>query len=334
MILVLNKDISPQQDARLTAYLEGLGLTAARQLCQGKTILLLSGQTDRADTGILSSLPMVESVLPLADPLPLASRRSHPADTVVQVGDVFIGGGHFCLMAGPCTVESEEQLLSIARSVQAAGAQLLRGGAYKPRTSPYAFAGLGEEGLRLLAEAGREFQLPTVSEITDAALLPQFEEIDILQVGARNMQNYTLLQALGRQPKPILLKRGLAATYEEWLASAEYILREGNPHVILCERGIRSYQSGTRATLDLAAIPVMQGLTHLPLLVDPSHASGAAGWIPALGRAAIAAGAGGLMVEVHTNPAQALSDGEQALLPQDFARLAADAHKIWGLLHP
>ena len=174
----------------------------------------------------------------------------------------------------------------------------------------------------------------TVSEITDAALLPQFEEIDILQVGARNMQNYTLLQALGRQPKPVLLKRGLAATYEEWLASAEYILREGNPHVILCERGIRSYQSGTRATLDLAAIPVMQGLTHLPVLVDPSHASGAAGWIPALGRAAIAAGAGGLMVEVHTNPAQALSDGEQALLPQDFARLAADARKIWGLLHP
>ena len=218
--------------------------------------------------------------------------------------------------------------------LKAAGATILRGGTYKPRTSPYAFAGLGEEGLRLLAEAGREFQLPTVSEITDAALLPQFEEIDILQVGARNMQNYTLLQALGRQPKPVLLKRGLAATYEEWLASAEYILREGNPHVILCERGIRSYQSGTRATLDLAAIPVMQGLTHLPVLVDPSHASGVAGWIPALGRAAIAAGAGGLMVEVHTNPAQALSDGEQALLPQDFARLAADAHKIWGLLHP
>lgn len=265
---------------------------------------------------------------------PLAARTAHPEGTVIPVGSAAIGGENLTLIAGPCAVESREQLFATAAAVKAAGATILRGGTYKPRTSPYAFAGLGEEGLRLLAEAGREFQLPTVSEITDAALLPQFEEIDILQVGARNMQNYTLLQALGRQPKPVLLKRGLAATYEEWLASAEYILREGNPHVILCERGIRSYQSGTRATLDLAAIPVMQGLAHLPVLVDPSHASGVAGWIPALGRAAIAAGASGLMVEVHTNPAQALSDGEQALLPQDFARLAADARKIWGLLHP
>ena len=240
---------------------------------------------------------------------PLAARTAHPEGTVIPVGSAAIGGENLTLIAGPCAVESREQLFATAAAVKAAGATILRGGTYKPRTSPYAFAGLGEEGLRLLAEAGREFQLPTVSEITDAALLPQFEEIDILQVGARNMQNYTLLQALGRQPKPILLKRGLAAT-------------------------IRSYQSGTRATLDLAAIPVMQGLTHLPVLVDPSHASGVAGWIPALGRAAIAAGASGLMVEVHPNPAQALSDGEQALLPQDFARLAADARKIWGLLHP
>mgnify|MGYP000818822569 FL=1 len=230
---------------------------------------------------------------------PLAARTAHPEGTVIPVGSAAIGGENLALIAGPCAVESREQLFATAAAVKAAGATILRGGTYKPRTSPYAFAGLGEEGLRLLAEAGREFQLPTVSEITDAALLPQFEEIDILQVGARNMQNYTLLQALGRQPKPVLLKRGLAATYEEWLASAEYILREGNPHVILCERGIRSYQSGTRATLDLAAIPVMQGLTHLPVLVDPSHASGVAGWIPALGRAAIAAGASGLMVEVH-----------------------------------
>ena len=183
---------------------------------------------------------------------PLAARTAHPEGTVIPVGSAAIGGENLTLIAGPCAVESREQLFATAAAVKAAGATILRGGTYKPRTSPYAFAGLGEEGLRLLAEAGREFQLPTVSEITDAALLPQFEEIDILQVGARNMQNYTLLQALGRQPKPVLLKRGLAATYEEWLASAEYILREGNPHVILCERGIRSYQSGTRATLDLA----------------------------------------------------------------------------------
>ena len=241
MILVLNKDISPQQDARLTAYLEGLGLSATRQLCQGKTILLLSGQTDRADTGILSSLPMVESVLPLADPLPLASRRSHPADTVVQVGDVFIGGGHFCLMAGPCTVESEEQLLSIARSVQAAGAQLLRGGAYKPRTSPYSFSGLREEGLAFLRTARRETGLPVVSEIMSATDLPLFEDVDILQVGARNMQNYDLLRALGRCRKPVLLKRGPAATVQELLLSAEYILSGGNENVILCERGIRIF---------------------------------------------------------------------------------------------
>ena len=190
---------------------------------------------------------------------PLAARTAHPEGTVIPIGSAAIGGENLTLIAGPCAVESREQLFATAAAVKAAGATILRGGTYKPRTSPYAFAGLGEEGLRLLAEAGREFQLPTVSEITDAALLPQFEEIDILQVGARNMQNYTLLQALGRQPKPILLKRGLAATYEEWLASAEYILREGNPHVILCERGIRSYQSGTRATLDLAAIPAAAG---------------------------------------------------------------------------
>ena len=208
---------------------------------------------------------------------PLAARTAHPEGTVIPVGSAAIGGENLTLIAGPCAVESREQLFATAAAVKAAGATILRGGTYKPRTSPYAFAGLGEEGLRLLAEAGREFQLPTVSEITDAALLPQFEEIDILQVGARNMQNYTLLQALGRQSKPILLKRGLAATYEEWLASAEYILREGNPHVILCERGIRSYQSGTRATLDLAAIPVMQGLTPLPVLVAHGMAASLVG---------------------------------------------------------
>ena len=193
-----------------------------------------------------------------------------------------------------------------------------------------AFAGLGEEGLRLLAEAGREFHIPVVSEITSAELLPLFDGIDMLQVGARNMQNYALLQALGRQKKPVLLKRGLAATYEEWMASAEYILREGNPNVVLCERGIRSYQSGTRGTLDLAAVPVMQSLTHLPVLVDPSHAAGVSEWVSALGRAAAAAGADGLMVEVHPEPGRALSDGQQALLPEEFAQLAEDARRIAG----
>lgn len=328
MILVLNKDISPQQDARLTAYLEGLGLTATRQLCQGKTILLLSGQTDRADTGILSSLPMVESVLPLADPLPLASRRSHPADTVVQVGNVFIGGGHFCLMAGPCTVESEEQLLSIARSVQAAGAQLLRGGAYKPRTSPYSFSGLREEGLALLRTARRETGLPVVSEIMSVTDLPLFEDVDILQVGARNMQNYDLLRALGRCRKPVLLKRGPAATVQELLLSAEYILSGGNENVILCERGIRTFSGGTRSTLDLSAVPLLHELTHLPVIVDPSHAVGRASLVPPMALAAAACGCDGLLIEVHNNPLHALCDGGQALLPEQFARLSRQVSAV------
>lgn len=261
---------------------------------------------------------------------PLAARRARPEGSIVAVGDVKIGPGTLTLIAGPCAVESREQLFTTAAAVKAAGAAILRGGTYKPRTSPYAFAGLGEAGLRLLAEAGREFHIPVVSEITSAELLPLFDGIDMLQVGARNMQNYALLQALGRQKKPVLLKRGLAATYEEWMASAEYILREGNPNVVLCERGIRSYQSGTRGTLDLAAVPVMQSLTHLPVLVDPSHAAGVSEWVSALGRAAVAAGADGLMVEVHPEPGRALSDGQQALLPEEFAQLAEDARRIAG----
>ena len=261
---------------------------------------------------------------------PLVARCARPEGSIVAVGDVKIGPGTLTLIAGPCAVESREQLFTTAAAVKAAGAAILRGGTYKPRTSPYAFAGLGEEGLRLLAEAGREFHIPVVSEITSAELLPLFDGIDMLQVGARNMQNYALLQALGRQKKPVLLKRGLAATYEEWMASAEYILREGNPNVVLCERGIRSYQSGTRGTLDLAAVPVMQSLTHLPVLVDPSHAAGVSEWVSALGRAAVAAGADGLMVEVHPEPGLALSDGQQALLPEEFAQLAEDARRIAG----
>ena len=261
---------------------------------------------------------------------PLAARCARPEGSIVAVGDVKIGPGTLTLIAGPCAVESREQLFTTAAAVKAAGAAILRGGTYKPRTSPYAFAGLGEAGLRLLAEAGREFHIPVVSEITSAELLPLFDGIDMLQVGARNMQNFALLQALGRQKKPVLLKRGLAATYEEWMASAEYILREGNPNVVLCERGIRSYQSGTRGTLDLAAVPVMQSLTHLPVLVDPSHAAGVSEWVSALGRAAVAAGADGLMVEVHPEPGRALSDGQQALLPEEFAQLAEDARRIAG----
>ena len=322
MILVLKKDTTPRQEAQLLAYLEQLGLAVTREACEGSAVWLLSGGTERVDSGLLSSLPMVESVLPTADPLPLASRRSHPADTVVQVGEASIGGGRFCMMAGPCTVESEEQLLAVARSVKASGAQLLRGGAYKPRTSPYDFSGLREKGLELLRKARRETGLPVVSEIMSAADLPLFEDIDVLQVGARNMQNYDLLRALGRCHKPVLLKRGSAATVQELLLSAEYILAGGNKNVILCERGIRTFSDGVRSTLDLTAVPLLHELTHLPVIVDPSHATGKSRLVPPMALAAAACGCDGLLIEVHNDPLHALCDGGQALLPAEFADLS------------
>lgn len=322
MILVLKKDTTPRQEAQLLAYLEQLGLAVTREACEGSAVWLLSGGAERVDSGLLSSLPMVESVLPTADPLPLASRRSHPADTVVQVGEASIGGGRFCMMAGPCTVESEEQLLAVARSVKASGAQLLRGGAYKPRTSPYDFSGLREKGLELLRKARRETGLPVVSEIMSAADLPLFEDIDVLQVGARNMQNYDLLRALGRCHKPVLLKRGSAATVQELLLSAEYILAGGNKNVILCERGIRTFSDGVRSTLDLTAVPLLHELTHLPVIVDPSHATGKSRLVPPMALAAAACGCDGLLIEVHNDPLHALCDGGQALLPAEFADLS------------
>ena len=322
MILVLKKDTTPRQEAQLLAYLEQLELAVTREACEGSAVWLLSGGAERVDSGLLSSLPMVESVLPTADPLPLASRRSHPADTVVQVGEASIGGGRFCMMAGPCTVESEEQLLAVARSVKASGAQLLRGGAYKPRTSPYDFSGLREKGLELLRKARRETGLPVVSEIMSAADLPLFEDIDVLQVGARNMQNYDLLRALGRCHKPVLLKRGSAATVQELLLSAEYILAGGNKNVILCERGIRTFSGGVRSTLDLTAVPLLHELTHLPVIVDPSHATGKSRLVPPMALAAAACGCDGLLIEVHNDPLHALCDGGQALLPAEFADLS------------
>lgn len=328
MILVLKKDTTPRQEAQLLAYLEQLGLAVTREACEGSAVWLLSGGTERVDSGLLSSLPMVESVLPTADPLPLASRRSHPADTVVQVGEASIGGGRFCMMAGPCTVESEEQLLAVARSVKASGAQLLRGGAYKPRTSPYDFSGLREKGLELLRKARRETGLPVVSEIMSAADLPLFEDIDVLQVGARNMQNYDLLRALGRCHKPVLLKRGSAATVQELLLSAEYILAGGNKNVILCERGIRTFETYTRNTLDLSAVTALHTLSHLPVVVDPSHATGKAAMVCPMALAATAAGADGIMIEVHNNPACALCDGAQSLTPAQYDDVCHKVRKI------
>lgn len=263
---------------------------------------------------------------------PLTSRMNHPENTVIQVGEEKVGGGRFTMIAGPCSVESREQVLEVARCVKASGATMLRGGAFKPRTSPYEFRGLGEEGLRLLLEAGQAVGLPVVTEIVAPRWLPLYQDVDVLQVGARNMQNYDLLLELGKLDKTILLKRGMSNTIQELLLSAEYILSGGNSKVILCERGIRTFETATRNTLDLAAVPVLHKLTHLPVLVDPSHAAGTREYVEPLALAAVAAGADGLMIEVHNAPEQALSDGPQALLPNEFSDVARRAAAVRAAL--
>ena len=290
-------------------------------------MLTLVGETWTLDEQRLLALPYVAEVKRLTPVWRLASRQTHPEDTVVSVGDAQIGKD-FCLMAGPCAVESALQMQGVARAVKAAGGLVLRGGAYKPRTSPYAFQGFGAPALELLAQTGREVGLPPVSEIPDAAQLPQFEQVDMLQVGARNMQNYELLRALGQQSKPVLLKRAVGATVEELLQSAEYILAGGNPNVVLCERGVRSFSKTSRAALDVSAIPVLKRMTHLPVIVDPSHAAGEAALVPPLALAAVAAGADGLLIEVHDRPAAALSDAAQSLSCTAFAELAEKIKKV------
>ena len=288
----------------------------------GASILLpLVGETWRLDPAALQALPYVQEARRLTPAYHLAARSTHPENTVVPVGDVRVGAD-FCLIAGPCAVESAHQIQTVAAAVKAAGAVMLRGGAFKPRTSPYTFQGLGEQGTALLVQAGRDTGLPTVTEITDPAQLDTLADVDVLQVGARNMQNFALLKALGRTRKPILLKRGTSATVEELLLSAEYILSGGNTQVILCERGIRSGLTPARAALDVSAVPVLKRLTHLPVIVDPSHAAGRADLVEPLALAAVAAGAAGLLVEVHDRPATALSDGAQSLTPAAFAQLA------------
>ncbi|MFI5338322.1 MAG: 3-deoxy-7-phosphoheptulonate synthase, partial [Candidatus Methylomirabilales bacterium] len=277
----------------------------------------------------IEALPMVEKVLPILKPYKLASREFHPENTVVAVSGVQVGGQRLAVIAGPCSVESREMLLSVAKDVRAAGAHLLRGGAFKPRTSPYAFQGLGEEALRYLAEARRETGMPVVTELMDpreAMLVLQYA--DVIQVGARNMQNFRLLKELGMQKTPVLLKRGMSSTIRELLMSAEYILSEGNYNVILCERGIRTFEDATRNTLDLSAIPVLKQLTHLPVLVDPSHGTGKWDLVAPMALAAVAAGADGVMVEVHPRPEEALSDGPQALLPARFQRMMDDLKRV------
>ena len=328
MIAVLKHGTTAEQTAHLVAWLERLGLEI--HLSQGKevTIIGLIGDTSRVDMELLHSLEIVDTVKRVSDPFKQANRKFHPDDTVVAIDDVKIGGGHFATIAGPCSVESEEQIISVAQAVKASGADILRGGAFKPRTSPYAFQGLKGEGLRLLLEAKKATGLPIITEIMTIATLDLFADVDIIQVGARNMQNFDLLTELGKTRKPILLKRGLANTLQELLMSAEYIMSEGNENVILCERGIRTFETYTRNTLDLSAVPVLHGLTHLPVVVDPSHATGKASLVAPMAAAAVASGADGIMVEVHNNPACALCDGAQSLTPEQFHELAARMRRI------
>ena len=327
MLIFVKKDTPEAAIRSLVIQLSRQGIGTARADSAGRTMLTLVGETWTLDEQRLLALPYVAEVKRLTPVWRLVSRQTHPEDTVVSVGDAQIGKD-FCLMAGPCAVESALQMQGVAQTVKAAGGLVLRGGAYKPRTSPYAFQGFGAPALELLAQTGREVGLPTVSEITDAAQLPQFEQVDMLQVGARNMQNYELLRALGQQSKPVLLKRAVGATVEELLQSAEYILAGGNPNVVLCERGVRSFSKTSRAALDVSAIPVLKRMTHLPVIVDPSHAAGEAALVPPLALAAVAAGADGLLIEVHDRPAAALSDAAQSLSCTAFAELAEKIKKV------
>ena len=332
MIVVLKQNPNREQLESLIAWLQEKGIIIHTSIGEAHTILGLVGDTSQLDIDLIAALDIVEDVKRVQEPYKNANRKFHPEDTVVKVGNTQIGGGNLTLMAGPCSVESEEQVVAIAKAVKASGATMLRGGAFKPRTSPYTFGGLGAEGLELLCRAGRETGLPVVSEITDPRQLPLFREVDVLQVGARNMQNFELLRELGRQEKPVLLKRSFGATVTELLQAAEYILAGGNERVILCERGIRTFETDSRATLDVAGIAALKEQSHLPVLADPSHAAGRRELVAPLALAAAAAGADGLMIEVHDRPEEALSDGRQALTCGEFARLARRVQALTALL--
>ena len=322
MIVILKKHAEEAQVELFKAWMHNMGLETHVSVGTNHTVVGLVGDTSRMDMESIAALDIVEAVRRIQEPHKGADRAFHGEDTVITLpGGAKIGGGHFLVMAGPCSVETEEQIIAVAQSVKAAGAQVLRGGAFKPRTSPYAFQGLQGEGIRLLLKAREITGLPIVTEIMDAKHLPLFDDVDIIQVGARNMQNFELLKELGKLRKPVLLKRGMSATLQELLMSAEYIMAGGNEQVILCERGIRTFETTTRNTMDLSVIPVLHKLSHLPVVVDPSHATGKAGLVPPMALAAVAAGADGLMIEVHNDPEHALCDGPQSLRAEKFAAL-------------
>ena len=330
MVVVMRPGTSQEAIAKLVEDFEQQGIQVGVTNGVGCSILGLVGDTVHLDMDKISIHPDVERVMRVQEPYKKANRKFHPEDTIVTVGNASIGGGKFGVIAGPCSVESEEQIIEVAHDVQASGACMLRGGAFKPRTSPYSFQGMGTTGLDLLVEARRATGLPIVTEIMSPKYCELFEEqVDVVQVGARNMQNFDLLKEVGKMSKPVLLKRGLSSTYEEWIMSAEYIMSEGNENVILCERGIRTFESYTRNTLDVSAIPAVKRMSHLPIVIDPSHSGGTYWLVEPLAMAAVAAGCDGLIIEVHNDPARALCDGQQSLTPKHFDELMG---KLDGLV--
>ena len=328
MIAIIKPGTPEEKIEHLTSWIKSQGLGTHISTGDLQTVIGLIGDTSRIDMDLLASLDIVEAVKRVSDPFKLCNRKFHPDDTVIDIGTAKIGGGSFVMIAGPCSVESEEQIVEVAKAVKEAEAHVLRGGAFKPRTSPYDFQGLHEDGLKLLLKAKEATGLPIITEIMNANHIPLFEDVDIIQVGARNMQNFELLKELGKLDKPILLKRGLANSLKELLMSAEYIMSEGNDKIILCERGIRTFETYTRNTLDLSAVPLLHELSHLPIIVDPSHATGMARLVEPMAMAAAACGADGVMIEVHNDPIHALCDGAQSLKPEQFAHVAKKLNKI------
>ncbi len=333
MILILQGDATDQQIDHVLARVDSLGFSTHLSRGTYRTIVGLIGDESKVSEESLRSIPGVAEVVPVLPPYKLASREAHPEPSVIEVAGVKIGGGNLAMIAGPCSVEDADRMRRVAKSVVAAGANIYRGGAYKPRTSPYAFQGKGVDGLKILRDVGQEFGIPTVTEITDPRNVEVVaEHTDMLQIGARNMQNFVLLTEVGQCDRPVLLKRGMSATIQDLLMSAEYILSQGNPNVVLCERGIKSFDPSTRNLFDVAAVPLVQSLTHLPIIVDPSHATGKPKLIPPCALAGIAAGADGVHIEVHDCPEEAYSDGAQALLPQQYTELARQIAKLASLM--
>lgn len=334
MIIVMKPKTSEKEITRVKEKITDFGCEFHESKGLNYTILGLIGNTSSVDPGVLMALDGIEKVIHVQEPYMKANRLFHPEDSVIKVGDKEIGGGHFAVIAGPCSVESEEQIISIAKEVKKAGANFLRGGAFKPRSSPYSFQGLRDDGLELLKKAKAETGLPIVSELMSIEYLDRFsEEVDIIQIGARNMQNFELLKEVGKVDKPVILKRGLSATIEELLLASEYILAQGNENVILCERGIRTFEKYTRNTLDLGAIPVIKKYSHLPVIVDPSHAGGLWWLVEPMAKAAVVAGADGIMIEVHNDPANAKCDGQQSLKPKRFASLMESLKELAKIQH-